>query len=401
MSLGISRELISGDAAQAAEKIAEVAVVARPIRQIRKQAGVWDSIKDFASDAWARDDVKWTLGGAGIGAGVGGATHLVGGGDMDMDFLGSALTGGLAGGGVGYGAHALKELLSDSSLDSEYLPEGIDRINDDGDYEWTDVDGTVLSVTKEQHREFIENEGNRFETDPDAIQYFENKARDAIGLNLVTLPAVGGSLTRENLAKLRSKIPMKVTGDNLKDTVVRAFKSDSGVVHGFIGDQDKLILAIDQTKPSELRNIVDNIKNQNLVYSLDETGKLVATATQTPTQWKLINKATPTKWNDPRTWTRPGRVPVGDPIKYPRTGTGILGIPTKIEPRNLNAIDRKFLKDLSKNPKIKGRFSGKGGIAGLIAAITYNLMYSSDLTDEARSSLEKYKARLAALQGQP
>ena len=109
MTLGITKELLAGDTADAALVLAKVSSISQPLRVMQKQAdpSAWEAIKNFAADAWGRDDVRKTLTGAGVGAGVGALSSMFRSGKDKSNFLNSIITGGLAGGGIGYGLHTL------------------------------------------------------------------------------------------------------------------------------------------------------------------------------------------------------------------------------------------------------------------------------------------------------
>lgn len=115
---------INGSLTEAADMLSKRAVVTRKLVDMQKASidlsEIGSSVGGFLSDNPA---VTKALIGAGVGAGVGGLTSVAGPKE-ERNSLRSMLTGALAGGGLGIGAHYLGKALPDPSSTSTSFEHG-------------------------------------------------------------------------------------------------------------------------------------------------------------------------------------------------------------------------------------------------------------------------------------
>lgn len=361
MSRGISLELISGDAAQAAEKIAEVAVISRPIRLMGKQANVWDQVKDFASKAWARDDVKATLAGAGIGAGIGGAAHMVGGGGIDSGLLGSVLTGGIAGGGVGYGASKLWPGVDGSPSPPPAMD---DMVRDaDGNYSFSYNGKDYTGLTDADVMAVMDKRTG--ELDPSS---FLNETWNDHGDKTIAGAegAVGGAVAA-NADKIVSKFKPRNNARNLRANIEEWFKTEAGQAIP-TDDRAKIRNSLAAMGDAEVATVMSDIKKNKFVYGFDDNGKLISTGTQKIGPRRFLK-------------TRPG---VAGPVTWNSNNAQLNNLfPGNLPPQPAGpVINRKFLQDISKR-KFKGRGRGLtagAGLTGMALGIVTSVINGTALT---------------------
>jgi hypothetical protein len=120
MSLTSQESWVNGSLADAADMLAKRATVTRRLVKMRKEAIDLSSVGGFLSDNPA---LRTALIGTGIGAGIGGLTSMVSPKEDRKPFR-SMLTGALAGGGLGLGAHYLGKAIPGGGSGSKTFVHG-------------------------------------------------------------------------------------------------------------------------------------------------------------------------------------------------------------------------------------------------------------------------------------